>query len=153
MLNKLRIFSKTKIAAVLVAIIIVPFVLWGRGSVFSGGNTNSIAKIDNVNISTKDFLDHISEYANKSKVVIKLDPRYLLPLAYINEFMFKNLKKELKLINDSINQYFNMNLELHILFKEVRKDNVKNKEVGPGKDNEHPLVMDALNKFEGEIIR
>lgn len=60
MLNKLRIFSKTKMATVLVGIIIIPFVLWGMGSVFSGGNTNSVAKIDSVNISTKNFVDHIN---------------------------------------------------------------------------------------------
>ena len=64
MLNKLRNFSKGKMAAVLVAIIIVPFVFWGMGSVFSGGNTNSVAKINNYNISTKDFV----EFINKSKI-------------------------------------------------------------------------------------
>ena len=64
MLNKLRNFSKGKLATILVAIIIIPFVFWGMGSVFSGGNTNSVAKINNFNISTKDFVDHI----NKSKL-------------------------------------------------------------------------------------
>ena len=64
MLNKLRNFSKGKLATVLVAIIIIPFVFWGMGSVFSGGKTNSVAKINNFNISTKDFVDHI----NKSKL-------------------------------------------------------------------------------------
>tara|TARA_B100002051_G_scaffold255091_1_gene270408 strand:+ start:41 stop:1468 length:1428 start_codon:yes stop_codon:yes gene_type:complete len=64
MLDKLRNFSKSKIAGVLVAIIIVPFVFWGMGSVFSGGNTNSVAKINNYNVSTKDFI----EYINNSKI-------------------------------------------------------------------------------------
>ena len=64
MLNKLRNFSKGKLATVLVAIIIIPFVFWGMGSVFKGGKTNSVAKINNFNISTKDFVDHI----NKSKL-------------------------------------------------------------------------------------
>ena len=64
MLNKLRNFSKGKLATVLVAIIIIPFVFWGMGSVFRGGKTNSVAKINNFNISTKDFVDHI----NKSKL-------------------------------------------------------------------------------------
>ena len=64
MLNKLRNFSKGKLATILVAIIIIPFVFWGMGSVFSGGNTNSVAKINNFNISTKDFVDHI----NKSNI-------------------------------------------------------------------------------------
>ena len=61
MLNKLRIFSKGKLATVLVAIIIIPFVFWGMGSVFSGGNTNSVAKINNYNISTSDFVNHIND--------------------------------------------------------------------------------------------
>ena len=60
MLGKLRSFSKSKLATVLVAIIIVPFVFWGMGSVFSGGNTNSIAKINNHNVSTKDFINHLN---------------------------------------------------------------------------------------------
>ena len=58
--NKIRSFSKSKFAGVLVGIIIIPFVFWGMGSVFSGGNKNSIAKIDNVNISTQDFIDYIN---------------------------------------------------------------------------------------------
>ena len=64
MLDKLRNFSKGKLAAVLVAIIIIPFVFWGMGSVFSGGNTNSIAKINNHNVSTQDFAD----FVNNSKI-------------------------------------------------------------------------------------
>ncbi len=61
MLNKLRGFSNTKLAGVLIAIIIVPFVFWGMGSVFSGGNTNNIAKVNNETISTKDFLNYINQ--------------------------------------------------------------------------------------------
>ena len=64
MLNKLRNFSKGKLAGVLVGIIIIPFVFWGMGSVFSGGNTNSIAKINNHNVSTQDFVD----FVNNSKI-------------------------------------------------------------------------------------
>ena len=64
MLDKLRNFSKGKLAGVLVAIIIIPFVFWGMGSVFSGGNTNSIAKINKHNISTQDFAD----FVNNSKI-------------------------------------------------------------------------------------
>ena len=64
MLNKLRNFSKGKLAGVLVGIIIIPFVFWGMGSVFSGGNTNSVAKINNHNVSTQDFAD----FVNNSKI-------------------------------------------------------------------------------------
>ena len=70
MLNKLRNFSKGKLATVLVAIIIIPFVFWGMGSVFQGGKTNSVAKINNFNISTKDFVDHINK-SNLNNDIIK----------------------------------------------------------------------------------
>ena len=60
MLSTLRSFSKGKLATILVTIIIIPFVFWGMGSVFSGGKTNSVAKINSFNISTKDFVDHIN---------------------------------------------------------------------------------------------
>ena len=64
MLGKLRNFSKSKLAIILVAIIIVPFVFWGMGSVFSGGNSNNVAKINNKNISTQDFI----EFVNNSRI-------------------------------------------------------------------------------------
>ena len=61
MLSKLRDFSRSKLASVLIAIIIIPFVFWGMGSVFSGGNTNNVAKVGNVNISTQDFIEFINQ--------------------------------------------------------------------------------------------
>ena len=61
MLNKLRGFSNTKLAGVLITIIIIPFVFWGMGSVFSGGNTNNIAKINNETISTQDFMNYVNQ--------------------------------------------------------------------------------------------
>ena len=60
MISKLRSFSGSKLAGVIVGIIIIPFVFWGMGSVFSGGNTNNIAKINNESISTQDFVDHLN---------------------------------------------------------------------------------------------
>ena len=60
MLSKLRDFSKSKLAGVLITIIIIPFVFWGMGSVFSGGNTNNVVKINNKKISTQDFIEHIN---------------------------------------------------------------------------------------------
>ncbi len=71
MLNKLRSFTNTKLAGVLIAIIIVPFVFWGMGSVFSGGNTNNVAKINNDNISTKDFINYINQTRMDSEYIKK----------------------------------------------------------------------------------
>ena len=67
MLSKLRNFSKSKPAILLIVIIIIPFVFWGMGSVFSGGNTNNVAKINNKNISTQDFIKHINQSLSRNR--------------------------------------------------------------------------------------
>jgi peptidyl-prolyl cis-trans isomerase D len=64
MIGSFRNFAKTKFAGLLVFIMIIPFVFWGMGGMFSSGNTNNIAKINKTNISTQDFID----YLNKSGI-------------------------------------------------------------------------------------
>ena len=113
MLNKLRNFSKGKLAGFLVAIIIVPFVFWGMGSVFSGGNTNSIVKINNHNVSTKDFADFI----NNSKISPELIKKN------INNSVLEELLKQLvstSIIDIEINelQFF---VSDEILAKKIKK--------------------------------
>ena len=60
MIGSLRNFAKTKLAGLLVFIMIIPFVFWGMGGMFSSGNTNTIAKINKTNISTQDFIDYLN---------------------------------------------------------------------------------------------
>ena len=81
MINSFRNFAKTKFAGLLVFIMIIPFVFWGMGGMFSSGNTNNIAKINKTNISTQDFIDHI----NKSNI----------PEQSIRENLDKNIIEEL----------------------------------------------------------
>ena len=64
MLSSFRKFAKTKIAGVFVGIIILPFVFWGMGSMFSSGNVNNLAKINDTNLTTKEFI----EYVNQSNI-------------------------------------------------------------------------------------
>ncbi len=59
MLNSFRNFTKSFWAKLLLIIIIIPFIFWGMGSVFRGGTQNTVAKINNYNISTKDFEEYI----------------------------------------------------------------------------------------------
>ena len=68
MLSKLRNFSKSRLSGVLVFIIIIPFVMWGMGSVFSGGNTNIIAKINNKNISTEELIESLNSKGIKKYI-------------------------------------------------------------------------------------
>ena len=81
MIGSFRNFAKTKFAGLLVVIMIIPFVFWGMGSMFSSGNTNNIAKINKKNISTQDLIDHI----NKSNI----------PEQTIRENLNKNIIEEL----------------------------------------------------------
>ena len=60
MLNSIRKFTKSFWAKILLVIIIIPFVFWGMGGVFSGGSQNTVAKINNYNISTKNFMEHVN---------------------------------------------------------------------------------------------
>jgi peptidyl-prolyl cis-trans isomerase D len=60
MISSFRNFAKTKFAGLLVFIMIIPFVFWGMGSMFSSGNTNNLAKINNKNISTQEFIDYLN---------------------------------------------------------------------------------------------
>ena len=60
MISSFRNFAKTKFAGLLVFIMIIPFVFWGMGSMFSSGNTNTLAKINKTNISTQEFVDYVN---------------------------------------------------------------------------------------------
>ena len=60
MIRSFRNFAKTKFAGILVFIMIIPFVFWGMGSMFSSGNTNTIAKINKTNISTEEFINYLN---------------------------------------------------------------------------------------------
>ena len=60
MISSFRNFAKTKFAGILVFIMIIPFVFWGMGSMFSSGNTNNIAKINKTSISTQEYIDYLN---------------------------------------------------------------------------------------------
>ena len=78
MLNSIRNFSKTVPAKIFLFIVAVPFVFWGMGDVFTSGNTNSLAKINNENISTEDFIDHINKLnINQNLIKDKIDENIL----------------------------------------------------------------------------
>ena len=61
MLTSIRKITTSFLAKVLVVIIILPFLFWGMGDVFSGGNQNIVATIDSKKISAQNF----GEYVNK----------------------------------------------------------------------------------------
>ena len=56
MLGRIRKFSNTIFAKIFLFIVAIPFVFWGMGDLFSTGNKNTIAKIDNEKFSTQEFV-------------------------------------------------------------------------------------------------
>jgi peptidyl-prolyl cis-trans isomerase D len=71
MVNPFKNFTKKKIGGLLlIFVIIIAFGFGGFGGGFSIGNQNNIAKINNTNISTQDFMDYLND-SGLSKQVIK----------------------------------------------------------------------------------
>ena len=66
--------SKSFFIKLLVGIIILPFVFWGMGDVFSGGNQNVIATVETKKISTQEFMNYIRQ-VNLNEEQIKSLPK------------------------------------------------------------------------------
>ena len=122
MLKNIRNFANTKYAGILVAILIVPFVLWGMGGVFSGGNKNNIAKINNINISIQDFVDHVnSSNIDLNKVKKNIDDNIIEEIlaSLVSKTMLSMEVKDLDLIiSDKI---LNKRIKENINFQDENK--------------------------------
>ena len=86
-------------------IIILPFVFWGMGDVFRGGNQNVIATIDSKKISTQEFMRYLDRL-NLSKNEIKSLPKTNLTEKILSEYIGKKvmaleIKKEGITVNDN----------------------------------------------------
>ncbi|MDC0395816.1 SurA N-terminal domain-containing protein [Candidatus Pelagibacter sp.] len=70
MINPFKDFTKKKIGGLLlIFVIIVAFGFGGFGGGFSTGNQNNIAKINNTNISTQDFMDYLNRSGLSQQVI------------------------------------------------------------------------------------
>ena len=90
MLGPIRKFSTSIYAKILLGIIIIPFVFWGMGSNFKGGNKNVIVVIDKDKYSVESFINFIKKFKNPSqKINLNQIEQYLG--SFINE---KVIEKE-----------------------------------------------------------
>ena len=60
MLTSIRKITTSFLAKVLISIIILPFLFWGMGDVFRGGNQNILATIDSEKISAQNFTQYVN---------------------------------------------------------------------------------------------
>ena len=114
MLGSFRNFSKSKFSAVFIFIVCIPFVFFGMGDIFSSGNTNNIAKINDKNISTEDFLNHVN--------TLEISPEY------IRDNLDKNVIEELlstlitsEILNLEVKS-FNISLSENSLLKKIKNN-------------------------------
>ena len=70
MINILKNLTKKKIGGLLlIIVIIIAFGFGGFGGGFNTGNQNNIAKINNTNISTQDFMDYLNQSGLSQQVI------------------------------------------------------------------------------------
>ena len=102
--------------------------------------------IEKENSKTASFLaDSEISKIEEDKIFIKVDR--------VNNFVFNSLLNDSKLIEKSFKSIFNIEYKVFLekgSLKEIKKKKVINEN---SKDDEHPLFMDALNKFDGDIIK
>ena len=67
MLRSIGKYSKSFFLKLLVGIIILPFIFWGMGDIFRGGNQNVIATVDSEKIGTQEFINYLNRL-NLSKI-------------------------------------------------------------------------------------
>ena len=114
MISSFRNFAKTRFAGLLVFIMIIPFVFWGMGSMFNSGNTNTIAKINNENISTQEFIEHLNNSG--------------IPQETIKDNLDKNIIEELlsNLVSTTLLDLeiedFKISISKNILLKKIKEN-------------------------------
>ncbi len=96
-------FSKSFFVKLLVGIIILPFVFWGMGDVFRGGNQNIIASIDNEKVSTQEFVEYLRRL-NLNEEQIKNMPNTDLIEQILSEYIGKKVMAlEIQKLRISVN--------------------------------------------------
>ena len=70
MISTFKNFTKKKLAGILlIIVIIIAFGFGGFGGGFNTGNQNNIAKINNTNITTQDFMDYLNSSGLSQQVI------------------------------------------------------------------------------------
>ena len=103
MLTSIGKFSKSFFLKLLVGIIILPFVFWGMGDVFRGGNQNVIASIDSEKVGTQEFVEYLRRL-NLNEEQIKNLPKTDLIEKILSEYIGKKVMElEIKKLGIIVN--------------------------------------------------
>jgi len=78
--------SKSFFIKFLVGIIILPFVFWGMGDIFRGGNQNVVATVDSEKINTQEFMTYLRQL-NLSEEQLKSLPKTNLVEQLLSQYI------------------------------------------------------------------
>ena len=116
MLGSFRKFKNSAYAKAFLVLIAIPFIFWGMGPVFQGGNLNTIVTIGGNKVSTNEFINYIKAKTKDTSAVNKEKIEKLLS-SFIGE----------KLIDYEIDE-FNFNISDNALVKIIKNEKIFQKE-------------------------
>ena len=61
MLASIKKFSKSVFGKIFIAIIALPFLLWGMGDIFSSGKQNVLVEINKEKVNLKEFITYLQK--------------------------------------------------------------------------------------------
>ncbi len=114
---------------------------------------------DQINSKMQDVINYIDKKNSKTGgfindlELVECDSKTItVKVNNINDFLYNTLKNDIDLITKGFNKVLNSNHEIILqrgkeIIKEEKEKNKKEK------DKEHPLFMEVLEKFDGEIKR
>ena len=115
MIKVFKNFTKKKFAGLLlILVIIVAFGLGGFGGGFNIGNQNNIAKINNVNITTQDFIDYLNQSGLSQEVIKENIEKNVLEELLTTLVSTKLLELEIEDLNLKISE--------NILIEKIKKN-------------------------------
>ena len=98
MLGSLRTFTSSIYAKILMGIIIIPFVFWGMGSSFVGGNKNIIVVIEKEKYSVDEFRNFVEKFAATTNKKIDTNQIEELLSMFIGEKLMESEIKNFKIV-------------------------------------------------------
>tara|TARA_B110000305_G_scaffold213297_1_gene249070 strand:+ start:68 stop:1489 length:1422 start_codon:yes stop_codon:yes gene_type:complete len=105
MINLFKNFTKKKIAGLLlILVIIIAFGFGGFGGGFNTGNQNNIAKINNTNISTQDFMDYLNQSGLSQQVIKENIDKNIIEELLSSLVSMTLLELEIKNLNLSLSE-------------------------------------------------
>jgi len=103
MLSSIRKFSTSIYAKILLGIVVIPFIFWGMGSSFRGGNKNVIVVIDKEKFSTKEFGNFVNINKKNNEKINSEKIDHLLSIFIGNKLIEKEyVNFDIKLSDSSL---------------------------------------------------